>query len=147
MSTIDPAELSALIDGELDPERAAEVRAAAERDPVLKADLARLCDLDDACRAVASSAAFRPTVSVPAARPAPLVMWLAPALIALLLLRLAPVLLNLALFDLAVHVVALGVMLVWIVRLTAGDGRGDDVRAGFPLGKNGSAASRAPDGG
>lgn len=60
MNGVDPAELSALLDGELPPDREAQVRAAMEADPALRAGYERLSRLDAAWSAAAASAAFRP---------------------------------------------------------------------------------------
>jgi anti-sigma factor RsiW len=122
MSTIDPAELSALIDGELSPGRAAEVREAIDRDPALRAELARLRDLDAAYRAAASSAAFTPAVSLPAERsssPAALAL----ALAALLLLRFLPPLLDAPILRVALDAVALAAILVRVIALAARSAR------------------------
>ncbi len=90
MNGVDPAELSALLDGELPPERAAQVRAAIEADPGLRADYERLSRLDAAWSAAAASAAFRPQ---PRAIGRPSLRFVARAacgLGALLLVRFAP---------------------------------------------------------
>jgi hypothetical protein len=60
MNRVDPAELSALLDGELPPDRAAQVRAAIDADPALQAEYRRLCQLHATWSAAAASAAFRP---------------------------------------------------------------------------------------
>jgi hypothetical protein len=62
MDQIDPAELSAYLDGELPAGRAEEVRIALARDPVLRKSYERLAALDASCKARASSAMFRPRV-------------------------------------------------------------------------------------
>jgi anti-sigma factor RsiW len=66
--TIDPAELSALLDGELPPVRAAEVQAAIDADPHLAAAFHALGGDDLAWRRAAQTAAFQPA-PVPAAIP------------------------------------------------------------------------------
>jgi anti-sigma factor RsiW len=53
-------EISALIDGELDATRAAEVRCAIERDPYLRAQFEHLAEADHAWTAAARSAQFMP---------------------------------------------------------------------------------------
>ncbi len=68
MRNIEPAELSAFMDGELSPQRAAEVSEEVQRNPDLKAELARLRDLDASCRAAGASATFTPNVTLPAKR-------------------------------------------------------------------------------
>jgi anti-sigma factor RsiW len=59
-------ELSALIDGELDPRRAAEVEMQIAADRELRAAFEVLRDLDDRWRASARTAAFVPQVRLPA---------------------------------------------------------------------------------
>ncbi len=55
-------ELSALIDGELDPARAAEIRSAIAADPVLRAQYEYFAKADRAWAAAAASARFRPAL-------------------------------------------------------------------------------------
>jgi anti-sigma factor RsiW len=64
---IDPAELSALIDGELPPERARKVEALIAQDPALRAEFETLRGLDARWRANASAALFEPMVRLPQA--------------------------------------------------------------------------------
>jgi len=59
---VEEFEVSALIDGELDATRAAEVRAAIERDPVLHAQFAHLAEADRTWAGAARSAQFMPAV-------------------------------------------------------------------------------------
>lgn len=87
MEPIDPAELSAYLDGELSIERAEEIGAALKRDPALRQSFESLAALDFAWKGQASTAAFRPDVQLPTGS-SPL-LWLAPAGVsALVLLRL-----------------------------------------------------------
>ena len=62
MMPIQPEELSALLDGELDAARAAQVRAAIQMDPVLREEFDALSAADAAWGAAADSAAFTPAV-------------------------------------------------------------------------------------
>jgi anti-sigma factor RsiW len=62
---IDPAELSALIDGELPPERAREVETLIAQNPALRAEYETLRALDARWRANASAALFEPMVRLP----------------------------------------------------------------------------------
>jgi hypothetical protein len=62
MLPIDPAELSAFLDGELPAGRAEEVRDALVRDPVLRQSFDQLVACDAAWKAQAESAQFRPRV-------------------------------------------------------------------------------------
>jgi anti-sigma factor RsiW len=68
MVPIDPAELSALLDGELPAARAAEVRAALVQDPLLRQSYVQLAALDADWKAQAAAAMFRPRVQVSASR-------------------------------------------------------------------------------
>ena len=67
---VEEFELSALIDEELDPTRAAEVRAAIEQDPALHEQFLRLLQADRAWARAARSAQFRPAVACQPAAPA-----------------------------------------------------------------------------
>ena len=62
MAQIDPAELSAYLDGELPAERAEEVRAALARDPELRRSYEMLVVHDADWRARAETAMFQPHV-------------------------------------------------------------------------------------
>jgi hypothetical protein len=64
MNPIDPAELSALLDGELPARRAQEVRHALRVDPALASAFESLARLDGACKAQAAGLAFTPGVSL-----------------------------------------------------------------------------------
>jgi len=65
MNPVQPEELSALLDGELDAARAAEVRAQIQMDPALRLEFEALSANDAAWRAAADSGAFVPAVSLP----------------------------------------------------------------------------------
>jgi len=62
MTMIRPEELSAYLDGELDPGRAAEVARAIAADPRLSESFRAIGKLDDRCAAAAEAAAFLPDV-------------------------------------------------------------------------------------
>lgn len=64
MPPIDPAELSAFLDGELPADRAEAVRAALAQDAALRASFERLVALDADCQARAAAVAFRPRVQL-----------------------------------------------------------------------------------
>ena len=119
MSPIDPAELSALLDGELSPTRADEVRAALERDPALKAEFERLRQFDDACQQAATAAAFEPRVTLGAQPDA--WSWAAPAMFAgvLLLVRFVPKMWDLTVLGPLLHVGAFVIVLSCIIRLAS----------------------------
>lgn len=66
MIPVQPEELSALIDGELDPRRAAEVEMQIAADRELRVTFEALRDMDDRWRAAARTIAFVPQVRLPA---------------------------------------------------------------------------------
>jgi anti-sigma factor RsiW len=122
MKPVDPWELSGLLDGELDAARAAEVREAIAADPALRAEFERLSKLDGACQRVAAQAAFKPAVDLSASGKArgsestgiwPL------ALVALTLLYFLPKAVDMFAAGVALHAVALAVLLWIVCRLNA----------------------------
>jgi anti-sigma factor RsiW len=124
---IDPSELSGLLDGELDPVRAQEVRAAIAADPALRAEFEALQDADRAWRDAAASAQFPAAVRVPS-EVAP--SWwrqsfvaLGAMLVALLALRLVTRFGNASRWEwvLLLHSLALAAILVWVTRLLGDD--------------------------
>jgi len=74
MIPVEPEELSALIDGELDPPRAAEVELLIAADEDLRAALASLRELDTQWRAAAQMSVFVPRIRV--AQPQRMKNWL-----------------------------------------------------------------------
>jgi anti-sigma factor RsiW len=80
MTDLDPAELSALLDGELDPARGREVEALIAADPVLSAEFEQLKRADQRLKSLAEPAAFRPQIRWPAPEVRPVPAWLAPCL-------------------------------------------------------------------
>lgn len=88
MPPIDPAELSAFLDGELPPERREQVRAALAGDPALRQTYERLQALDAEWAGHAAAAAFRPRVQLEPEK-APSRILAAAAVLSLLALRLA----------------------------------------------------------
>jgi anti-sigma factor RsiW len=93
MKRVDPSELSALLDGELTAQRAAEVRRAIADDPALRREYEELAQLDDDLRAHAQEAVFEPRVEIPQRQRGlrPHVVWLAPLLVIMsLALRMLP---------------------------------------------------------
>ena len=121
MNPIDEAELSGLLDGELDPERAAFVRQAIDRYPALKAQFERLSKLDGSCRRVAAQVSFSPRVVLPAA-PSPHVEHgfeikgptVAIALLGLVAIYFAPKILSGLLIGMSLHAGAL-VAVLWMI--------------------------------
>ena len=63
MTRVQPEELSALIDGELDPQRTLAVEAQIAADPALKREFEDLCALDGRWRDAARSSVFPVRVS------------------------------------------------------------------------------------
>jgi anti-sigma factor RsiW len=88
MHPIDPAELSAFLDGELPAARADEVRAALAQDPIFRQSYEQLIALDVRWKAQASAAMFVPRVRFPRSR-VPARFLTAAAVLGLLLFRLA----------------------------------------------------------
>ena len=66
MRRIDPAEISALLDGELPPDRAQEVRLAIAEDASLRRVYQQLAAMDADLKASAAQAMFQPQVVLPA---------------------------------------------------------------------------------
>jgi len=83
MNSVSPAELSGLLDGELDPARAAEVLAMIAADPELQSLYDTFRRDDAGWRAQAASAAFLPRVRLPARRQ-PSTRWAAALFLAVL---------------------------------------------------------------
>jgi anti-sigma factor RsiW len=65
MKPVEPAEISALLDGELPPDRANEVRLAIETDPSLRSMYEELLATDADLRDAAVRAMFQPRVAFP----------------------------------------------------------------------------------
>ena len=124
MKPIEPAELSAYMDGELDPARAQEVEAALESSPALRSEFNRLVSADNSWRTAARTAAFRPDIRLePNNRPLPLrsVLRAAGSITLLLAARVVPKLASTLEVELTLNAVALAIALIWIVRMTRAD--------------------------
>lgn len=117
MSPIRPEELSALLDGELPADRAAQVRAELERDPEQRAALQRLDVLDRSWRGAARSAQFRPVVRLPEAPPLRWPGAAAAAILLLTILRIAVRLWGSDVFVFAAQGLVLAAMLAGVARL------------------------------
>jgi len=117
---IEPAELSAYMDGELDPARAREVETALESSPALRGELNRLVSADNSWRAAARIASFRPSIRLDTA-PRPLhlrpILRAAGGVILLLAARVVPKLGSTLEVELILNAFALAIALIWIVRL------------------------------
>lgn len=117
MKAIDPDELSAYLDGELDRERVLEIEAALNNDATLRAQLDDLASANRDWRVAARGAAFEPEVALAAAYPTSNWSWLAMALLALIVVRLAPKLGDLFEWSLILHAAALCTTLPWVIRM------------------------------
>lgn len=122
MKPIEPAELSAYMDGELEGARAREVQAALESSPALRGELARLASEDHAWRAAARRASFRPNVRLESsAAPSRSMLRAAGGVILLLAARAVPKLASTLAVELILNAVALALALIWVVRMTRTD--------------------------
>lgn len=121
MRPIDPAELSALIDGELDDSRAAEVRAALAGDEALRARYAELTGADAHLRSIAAGVELSPRIrlpsrsAAPAARPA--VLWPALPVVVIAAAWLTGKLTEPGFLSVAASALAFLVMLLYVVPL------------------------------
>lgn len=114
MKPIDPAEISALLDGELMPKRAAEVRRAIAGDQSLRQIHDRMALVDADLRDYSANLSFEPRVVLPAATSGDGVRIFLVAL-AFVMLRLATKLMTPALATGLMVVVLVGVA-VWVLR-------------------------------
>lgn len=118
MTPVQPEELSALIDQELDARRAEEVRNQISADPVLRAQFETLRHLDARWQSAARTAAFIPIIRSPDTR---WITWGRGLGLALLLvgLRIATKVIDTQLIAFAIHGVALVAVLAvfaWMAR-------------------------------
>ncbi len=129
MNPIDPAELSAYLDGELDPARAGEVEAALASSPALRGELNALVNADNAWRAAARGASFEPGIRL---RPGNTVLRstlrAAGAIVLLLAARVLPKLPGSLLWELVLNGIAFTFALIWIARMTGAEFRTAGVR-------------------
>lgn len=119
MNPIDPAELSAYLDGELSPARAREIETALMSSPALRAALDALTKADETWRTAARSAAFRPVVRLPgAALPAKVSISRMAGVVALLLaVRFLPKLTGALDWELVANGIALAVVIAWVIHM------------------------------
>jgi anti-sigma factor RsiW len=121
MKPVLPEELSALMDGELDAERAREVEQALAANPALRSEFERLVDLDAQWRAAASTAVFAPAVrTTPTSGPRPAAV-AAALIVGLVGLRMAPRWVDSLTFGFGLHALTLAVFLVMLVRAARAD--------------------------
>jgi anti-sigma factor RsiW len=122
---IEEHEISALIDGQLAPQRAAEVRAAIRQDPVLGTEYERLQAADLRWASAARTADFKPRVSLDRPSPSPdrATAWLVAALgctavAARLLPKVLPVDLPVAVGIHTLALIAVLAAVAWLSRTT-----------------------------
>jgi len=112
MKPVQPAELSALLDDELEIGRREEVEMALASDPALRAQFLTLKSADHQWRSAAHAASFQPQIDLgpqdSAQHPAFLITL---GLIALIIVRFAPKFIDALPFGIVLHVVALLVLL------------------------------------
>jgi anti-sigma factor RsiW len=118
MNAIDPAELSAYLDGEVSVARAAEIRRALATDATLRAQFDRLKSLDGEWTAVADSAVAKPVERVVSLR---MDLRFVVALVLLLALRFLPKLGDLVVAAVVLHALVLIILLAVIVRVVRMD--------------------------
>jgi anti-sigma factor RsiW len=124
---IDPAELSAYLDGELSSTRAREIEAALASSPALRDELDQLGESDRRWRAAARTASFRPDIEwrrTPAFKVS--VRRSGAAVVLLLIARVLPKLVGTFELNLILNAIALAVALLWIIRAF---GRDDGVQS------------------
>ncbi len=116
MKPIQPEEISAFIDGELDVERTQAVEEAMAQDAALRAQLAELKRTDILWKSAARSAAFSPAVnfttprqSIAGSRPA-----ITALVVVLLALRFLPKLDDVVVLGIVLHCLALAIILPWL---------------------------------
>lgn len=116
MNPIQPEELSALIDGELDAQRECEIRAELAVNAQLRAELEVMNRLDISIRAAAAEAAFDPTVKSPTRSEFP---WRSTLLLVLLLvfIRVALKLVDTEALVWAVNAAAFAAVIIVMMRL------------------------------
>lgn len=130
MKPIDPMEVSALVDGELTPQRAAEVRQAIARDAALREIYEQFTMVDADLNRYAAASTFNPRVSLSSAIGTTR-LYLPHIILALLAARLIVKLTPLG-FGITLQAVILLALLAWIVaRLVR---LADDVAFAVPTG-------------
>jgi anti-sigma factor RsiW len=124
MKPIEPAELSAYLDHELEPRRQREIESALAQDEALRTEFAALARLDATWRDAAASARFRPGVRLPLARSVVgssfMVALVAVCLVAV---RFVPQLSDAMVLGFLIHGVVLAMVGGWIVRVVEADRR------------------------
>jgi anti-sigma factor RsiW len=121
MRQVRDEELSALLDGELDPRRAEEVRALIQADPALRAEFDALAQLDSRLSAAAAETAFTPEVSFPESETSgsPAWQWGAglAVVVALIIIRLLPKVVELPLFGIGLQLAACAAIAIVVLAM------------------------------
>ncbi len=124
MSIVRPEELSALLDGELDPQRECEVRAQLATDAALSDELESLRRLDARWRTAGASARFAPATFRPRNDLATEVRWVLASLVLILLpIRLISKMLDTQATGWILNCVALALVLWVMIVLLRNDRR------------------------
>jgi anti-sigma factor RsiW len=122
MKKVQEEELSALIDGELSPRRAEEVRLMVQADPALRAQFAILEKFDAQLWRAGEDAAFSAEITFPAeplvARAFPMWLFGIGVALALVVIRLLPKLLELPALGVSLQLVAGTAILFFITKMT-----------------------------
>ena len=123
MNDLDPAELSAFLDGELDPSRARQIEALIAADPEARAAFDQLSLADHRLRSIAEAAAFRPQIRWPEPAVQSAAPWLVPPLVGILLAwsmgKLAPA----TTVSVIVSAAALVLFIAWLAPLALREAR------------------------
>lgn len=124
MKPVQAEELSALLDGELEPGRAREVEMQIAADPALRAEFEAMSEADAIWRASAGAAAFSPDVQLPdGARSA---RWLAAfglSIGGLIVVRIVVKLAGWDAFAFGLSAISLMLLVAAVVRLGRGEQR------------------------
>jgi anti-sigma factor RsiW len=115
MSDLDPAELSALLDGELNAARAAQVEAIIATDVRVQAEYETLEEADARWRSMALGAAFRPQMRWPIPTKPALPAWATAALFLIPIVSIAGKLAGAMVASFALNGLALLVIVACIV--------------------------------
>jgi anti-sigma factor RsiW len=123
MNPLDPAELSAYLDGELSAERMREIERIVALDPTARAELESLAKLHARWQASARTAAFLPAVNLPSMKETRTLDRSAIAFLVLLVIaQIALRVFNVLALVLALEFLALVVVLTGVIALTASPG-------------------------
>lgn len=117
MNKIEPYELSAYLDGELDAQRAREIESALNHDPLLRTELEHMRALDATWAAAARAAVSRPRVRLESqVGQSRLIGSASVIVVGLLVVKLVPKFVDLMTVSVLMHFVVLAVTLTWLIR-------------------------------